>query len=116
MTADDIEIVLDPSLSDDPIFTAEIRTPLGSLDVMARVTIEGRSLALDGTHIGGDPAKTWGPAALRNLAQAVMEKLDVDEIIVVGAVRTTGANPGRTPRLRRLRRAPASQGAPKRGP
>ncbi|KQT87130.1 hypothetical protein [Aurantimonas sp. Leaf443] len=112
MRADEIEILVDGSLSEDPIFTLTIRTPAGSLDVMTRVEISGRSLALFGLHIGGDPARTWGAAALAGLARAVMEKLDVDEILVVGAVRTTGANPGRQPRPRRLRRTSAPRPSP----
>lgn len=106
MTACKVRVVVDHANSDDPIFTVEVHTPWGSLDVMAEVTLSERVLRLDGMHIGGNPAKNWGAAALRDIAQGVMEELDVDEIHIVGGVRTTGANPGRASRPRRLRRAP----------
>ncbi|KQP34213.1 hypothetical protein ASF27_01205 [Methylobacterium sp. Leaf102] len=107
----DVGIVVDHANSDDPIFTVAVQTPRGSLDVMAEVTLLGRTLVLTGLHIGGDPAEQWGAAALRDIVQGVMEQLDVDEIHIVGGVRTTGANPGRAPRPRRLRRAPQPQAA-----
>ncbi|WP_165602107.1 hypothetical protein [Methylobacterium indicum] len=111
-----VSIVVDHAASDDPIFTVELRTPWGTLDVMAQVTLEGRSLRLDGMHIGGDASKRWGAAALRDVAQGVVEELDVDEIQLVGGVRTTGAHPGREPRPRRLRRAPQPQATAGRPP
>ena len=43
-----------------------------------------------------------GVANLYVLAQALMGKFDYDEIIVEGAVRTTGAHPGRRSRARRF--------------
>ncbi|WP_162239970.1 MULTISPECIES: hypothetical protein [unclassified Methylobacterium] len=107
--AREVRIVVDHANSDDPIFTVEVQTPCGSLDVMAEVSVSGRILTLTGLHIGGDSMKQWGAAGLRDIAQGVMEELDVDEIHIVGGVRTTGANPGRAARPRRLRRTPQPQ-------
>lgn len=50
-----VTIVVDHANSDDPVFTVEVRTPWGSLDVMAEVTLSDRSLRLMGLHLGGDP-------------------------------------------------------------
>ncbi|MCW4115130.1 hypothetical protein NPA31_009190 [Aurantimonas sp. MSK8Z-1] len=113
MTPDDILVVIDEDLSDDPIFTAEIRTPAGTISVMGRFVVSGRSLEVADMHIGGDPSLDWGWGRLRHIARLIAEKLDVDEIIVAGAVRTTGANPGRSPgryRIARTARPAKSRG------
>lgn len=90
-TGADSRLRLDDSLTDGDIATAEITTPVGVLMMLAEVRFEDR--------------------CLRWLAQAVMEVLDCDEIIVEGAVRTTGAGPGRRPgRLRFARALPATAG------
>jgi hypothetical protein len=53
-----------------------------------------------------------GISGIRRLMQEVMEELDVDEIAIEGAVRVTGAGPGRTPRrLRFTRQVPAARQA-----
>ena len=102
----DITFVLDETLSDDPIFTVSIVTPLGTLGLMAEIMFENGVVELRGLHIGGDPATEWGWSRLRTIARWATEVLDVDEIIVVGAIRTSGANPGRRPGRYRIRRPP----------
>jgi hypothetical protein len=52
-------------------------------------------LRLLGVHIQGATANAIGTSNLRVLADAVMEKMDYDAIEVEGAIRTTGAGPGR---------------------
>jgi hypothetical protein len=47
--------------------------------------------------IQGAGPNTVGWAALRELAQSVMELLDVDELRIEGSARTSGATPGRRP-------------------
>ena len=104
-----IEIDLDDEATDDPITTIRIRTPNGVITVMAEASKRGRSLELLRLHIHSDVGPhAFGPARLRTYAQALMELADVDEIMVVGAERTTGAGPGnRARRLRFTRKAPA---------
>lgn len=112
-TGADIRLRLDDSLTDGDIATAEITTPVGVLMMLAEVRFEERCLRLVGVHtFGADIGPNqFGPTRLRWLAQAVMEVLDCDEIIVEGAVRTTGAGPGRRPgRLRFARALPAAAG------
>ena len=103
-----IEIIREQS--DENIVVARIATAVGTILVMAEVELKGRSLILSGVHIQGDDVKAndVGVPALRRMIQEAMEELGVDEIVIIGAVRTTGANPGRAPRpLRFTRKVPA---------
>jgi hypothetical protein len=110
-TAADIEIVLDDDFTDDPVVTARIHTPAGDLLIMAEVGSDRRELVrrglpMQGMHIGPN-ALGW--PRLRQLARAVMERMDVDAIVVEGAVRTSGAHRGGTPnKLRFTRVLPAA--------
>ena len=81
------------------VVTARITSPAGVLDVMAEPSQHGRRLVLERLHMQGvdlGPCQ-FGLANLRALAQAVMERMDLGEIVIRGAVRTSGANPGRRP-------------------
>lgn len=104
--AEDIGIVIDDDLTDDPVVTADIDTPAGRLKLMAAVTIEGRTLVLVGLHMHGVDIgpREFGVGNLRKLADAAMETVGCDEIIVEGAPRTSGANPGRTAKRLRFER------------
>jgi len=112
-TGTDIEVILDDDLTDDPVVTAHILTPIGELLVMAEVEQHERELVLRGLHMHG---VTLGPnelgwSRLRQLAHAVMERMDVDAIVIEGAVRTSGALRGHVPRtIRFSRRVSASGG------
>jgi len=98
-TADDIAITLRHDLTEDPVVTAEIKTPDGTIWVMADLSITDNVMTLRQVHIHGHDVGSGGYGArqLRWLAQAVMEAIDVNLTIVEGASRTTGANPGRRP-------------------
>jgi hypothetical protein len=98
--------------TDHPVATVSFETPAGQIQVMAELKEEGRKLRLIGLHIQGATANAVGIANLRILANAVMDKMDYDVIEVEGAVRTTGAGPGRRPRrLRFARRSGTAAGA-----
>jgi hypothetical protein len=101
-----VEIILDDDMTDDPVATAEIVTPVGRLMLMAEVSFDDRVLVLAGLHMHGEDVgpNRFGAVNLRRLADAVMERLDCDEIVVAGAIRRTGANPGRLPREIRFKR------------
>ena len=71
MRPDDIEIVMDAAMADDPIFTVEIITPTGSLQLMGEFEIGSSSIAVRGLHIGGDPAVEWGWSKLRVLGRMI---------------------------------------------
>jgi hypothetical protein len=106
-----IEIIREQS--DENIVVARVTTTVGTILVMAEVELAGRSLMLSGVHVQGDDVKAneVGVPGLRRMIQEAMEELGVDEIVIIGAVRTTGANPGRAPRpLRFARKVPAAGG------
>jgi hypothetical protein len=97
------EFVFDDT--DDPVVSARITAAGVTVFVMAEVEDVGRSLRLIGLHLHSlDGCNAVGVGGLRRLADAVMEVMDYDELIVEGAVRTTGANPGHRPNSLRFTR------------
>lgn len=113
MRADEIDIFVDGDESEDPYFLVELATRDGSLLIMGEIEFGDSHLIVRGMHIGGNPAVKRGWSRLRMLGRMIAEKLDVDYIEIHGAVRTTGANPGRRPRRVRLSR-PAESDVPTR--
>jgi len=92
----------------DSVVTALVSTPAGLLRIKAEPEVEGTTLVLQRLHAHGEGRgpNASGPGNLRALADAVMERMGLDRIVAEGAVRTTGAHPGRRPgRLRFSRRA-----------
>jgi hypothetical protein len=73
---------------------------------MAETMRLDKSLLLLGMHVQSETVdvNTIGAANLWVIARASMEVLDLDEIVVTGAPRTTGASPGRRPAERRFTR------------
>jgi hypothetical protein len=90
-----------------------ITTPAGTLLVMAEVELQGRELRLDRLHMHGETLRPneLGPHRLRQIANALIEWMDLDAIIVKGATRTSGARRGNFPRSLRFARKLYSQGA-----
>ena len=105
MNPEDVELIVDVDNSADPYFIIDVVTKDGALQAMGEMEVGSNHLIVRGLHIGGDAAVRWGWSKLRRLGRVIAEKLDVDYIEVHGAVRTTGANPGRRPRVVRLTRA-----------
>jgi hypothetical protein len=97
--------------TDHPIVTVTIDTPAGQLSAMAEPIRNGRSLLLRGLHVQSETVgrNTIGAANLTFMVRAFMEVMDLDELVVAGGLRTTGANPGRTPRERRFTRRAADR-------
>ncbi|QCO07482.1 hypothetical protein [Azospirillum argentinense] len=115
-TAADIEVKIHRGLTGDSVVTAEIVTPDGTIWVMAEVIIDengalGVVMTLKELHIHGEDVGSgeFGTHRLIRLAKAVMEVLDVDETVIDGAVRTTGARPGHRPRTIRIPRKTAAE-------
>jgi hypothetical protein len=108
----DIQFEIVDEDTDHPIVTIEISTPVGLVLVMAEASMEGQTLWLRGVHAQSDAGpNALGIANLRLIADLALEKMGYDEIIVEGAIRTTGARPGRIPkplRFTRRGRNPAS--------
>jgi hypothetical protein len=93
-----IQFLLEPDSTDHPVVTLRIVTPDAQLMAMAEVVQVGRTLMLFGLHLHGvDTAPNQlGPAKVRAIANACLEVMDLDEILIAACLRTTGANPGRT--------------------
>lgn len=105
MRVEDIELVVDEQLSEDPCFIVEVITTHGRLMVMGEIVVFSDHLVIEGMHVGGDVARRWGWSRLRRIGRLIAEKLDVGYIEIRGAVRTTGASPGRKPGRVRLARS-----------
>jgi hypothetical protein len=106
---DQIRFDLAEDATDHPVTTLTVDTPAGRLIVMATCFQSGRSMTLLGLHTHGETfaANAIGAANLAVIVQAFMELMDLDELLVTGGLRTTGANPSRIPRrLRFTRRDP----------
>jgi hypothetical protein len=100
--------------SEGDVVTVRIGSPSGILSIMAEVDlVDGRVLILKGTHMQseGGPGSI-GIVNLRIMADFVLERVDCDEAIIEGAIRTSGANPGHRPiPIRFRRRSRAASGA-----
>lgn len=97
--------------TDHPVVTVLVQTPIGPLAFMGEPEFVGRVMVAKLVHVQGAHAQAVGWPNLRVLAEAVMERMDLDELVIEGAVRTTGASPGRRPRALRFspRHYPAPQ-------
>jgi hypothetical protein len=84
----------------------KIGTPSGVIEVLAEVVIDDRCVTLIGTHIESTIGpNALGPATLRAFVLLLLQRMDLDEITIEGAARTTGANPGHTPKPIRFSRS-----------
>ena len=76
----------------DVVFVRLAKGP-AEIEAMFYAHLIGRVAALSRLDIQGAGPNTIGWARLRDLAQSVMELLDVDELRIEGAVRASGAGP-----------------------
>jgi hypothetical protein len=83
---------------DHPVMEVVIGTPVGTMRLMANVSITNRILRLDLVHVEGLKAGALERTGLNAIGRKLMELADVDQVIVQGSARTTGKNRGRTPR------------------
>ena len=92
----DISIEMVDEDSSDPIVTLEITTPVGVITVMAEFRLMGRIVGVKGAHIEsrGISRNDIGVPNLRVIAQTAMEIFDYDGIVIEGAIRATGCQPG----------------------
>jgi hypothetical protein len=67
------------------------------IQILADVELAGRTAVFRGLHILGGGRNTLGPRALRELIDWAKVQLDVDQLRIEGATRTSGAGPGRVP-------------------
>jgi hypothetical protein len=104
--AEDVSFVLLDDQTSDPVVTVEITVPGGRLLAMAEPLAIGRTLVLRGLHLHGEgiDANQVDIANPKVVAHVILERMNLDELVVEGADRTTGANPGRRPRPLRFAR------------
>lgn len=102
---DDISFGLEDDGTDDPIASLKLSALGVELEIMATVFFESRKIRLMNAHMQGAQPNSVGLANLKIAARVFLERMDFDEIIIEGALRTTGANPGRTPKPLRFTRA-----------
>jgi hypothetical protein len=114
-SASDVRFELIDDLSGDPVVTIEIATPQGTILIMGEPRISGRTMIAASVHMHGVDvgANAIGAAVLRVVADAFLREMDLDELVIEGALRTTGTKPGSRPRpLRFARRGRASSRLP----
>lgn len=96
------DIIVD--MTGDPVVTLAVTTPVGLLAFMGEPLVERRAMRVLATHVQGAKAGAVGWVNLRLLAEVIMEGMDLDDLVIEGAVRTTGAGAGRRPKPLRFRR------------
>lgn len=73
-------------------------TPGGDITVITGMAREGDTLVLRKLHIDGPGAGSFGLRELRGLGRNLGRLQGAKRVKIYGSARTTGANPGHTPR------------------
>lgn len=90
-----------------------IRVGLMDIEFCASIAWKSRCIELRGLHVYGAGPNTYGIRILRASMQQVMILLDVDEVLIIGAERVSGAANGdsgtgpRMPKQLLFRREPS---------
>jgi hypothetical protein len=85
--------------TDGDVVELVAETPGGLISVITTLTREADDLVLRDLHVDGPGAGTAGPRILRELVRILGRQAGARRVIIAGGTRTTGANPGHTPRL-----------------
>jgi hypothetical protein len=92
------EVLIEIEEAEGRTVVATVRTPVGTLTVMAELELVGRVLWVRGAHIQGLSPGALGRAGLNAVARKFLEEADADALVVEGGSRTTGARPWHFPR------------------
>lgn len=76
----------------------QVRVGKHTLTVITDLEIEGSTLLLRNLHVDGPGTGQLSASLLRKAIRALGQNYNVTMVIVRGFERTTGANPGHTPR------------------
>jgi hypothetical protein len=87
---------------DEDVVELTITGPQGTITVITGWQVANDTLTLDGLHLDGSGPGVFGPTALLAMAKELGRHVGVRVVIIHGAVRTTGANPGHRPREIRI--------------
>jgi hypothetical protein len=114
-----IRFVLESSLSEGEVATMRIMTPVGDLLVMGEPAqdVSGQVQRVSRVHTNGGAgsplaADSIGLANLQVIGQAVLAEFGYEELVLEGAVRTSGKRKGARPRAVRFTRHPEPSGWP----
>ncbi|HID99003.1 MAG TPA: hypothetical protein EYP59_01775 [Thiotrichaceae bacterium] len=75
----------------------------GNITIITDIIKQDRTLILNRLHIDGPGKGKSSLSELLSLARDFGQQNDVDEVIIYGAERTTGAKPGKTPKPIRIK-------------
>lgn len=102
-------IVLIDEASD--VVLARVENRVGTLLVLAQVEFAERAMILRELHVQGENVEVnqLRATGIRPIVREAMEVLDVDELIIEGAIRTSGSGPGRRPRRLRFSRSVSTE-------
>jgi hypothetical protein len=89
--------ILDFEIERGDVASVRLATGTVEIEAMFYAHLTGRVAIFSRLDIQGAGPNTLGWVTLRELAQSVMELLDVDELRIEGTARTSGAGPGRRP-------------------
>jgi hypothetical protein len=93
-----VDIAVELDCAEDDWAIVVVTTPIGKISIAGALRWEGRTLHVTGAHIGGLKPGALGRKGLNAVGRKLLEAADVDKIIIEGADRTTGRNPGRAPK------------------
>jgi len=83
---------------DADVLWIEATGAFGVIEVITNLRWDDDSLVLHHLHIDGMGAGTAGLKHLKNLARQFGREQGARRVVIEGATRTTGANPGHVPR------------------
>lgn len=84
--------------SDGDVVEMAASSDKGEIRLIASMAKEAETLVLRGMHIDGPGSGSIGIRELRSLVRELGRLQRVKRVIIHGGTRTTGANPGHTPR------------------
>jgi hypothetical protein len=84
------------------------RTPVGMIEIIGEFAYDPlqRILNVNNAHVQGLHSGALGRAGLSSIGRKLLDEADVEEIIVQGGTRTTGARPNHRPPRFRICRSP----------
>lgn len=83
---------------DGDVHEFSVKLAKGELIVITKVDVDGNVLTLRDLHVDGAGPGTSSAFELRQVIRAFGQSFGTSTVIVHGFARTTGANPGHTPR------------------
>lgn len=97
--ADDETLLVPPDRptiveTDGPV----VRILCDSFELVGTLIRQGEELVLVGVHVDGSGPNRLGIARLKTMASQFLEDQHAERLVVVGAIRRTGACPGRLPK------------------